>query len=115
MRHNPIHEQDTEYRGCARPAPSQRALPHLAVTQTEVMMEIPMTLIQCANCGMPFALSTDKVERLRECHNDFYCPAGHIQSFVGKSEADKLRDALEEKERTKLAKRRALAHKKIKK
>lgn len=63
-------------------------------------MDVPMTLLQCAECGMPFAIPTDRVERLKKCHNTFYCPTqGHPQSFTGKSDADKLRESLDEKQR----------------
>ena len=55
-------------------------------------MDIQMILIQCADCGIPFAITADKDERLRECHNDFYCPMGHVQSYKGKSTVEKLRD-----------------------
>lgn len=61
-------------------------------------MDVPMELILCAHCGMPFAMSRDKKERLRKCHNTFYCPDGHAQSFVGKTEEERLREKVKELE-----------------
>jgi hypothetical protein len=43
-------------------------------------MEIEMSLIECAECGMPFGITKDREQRLRKCHNTFFCPAGHRQS-----------------------------------
>lgn len=61
-------------------------------------MEIPMVVIHCANCGMPFAITQDKSDRLRECHNTFYCPVGHPQSFTQKTEKERLRERVRELE-----------------
>ncbi len=49
----------------------------------------------CCNCGVRFAM-TDAFYRKRlenlGPNNPFYCPNGHKQWYVGKTEADKLRD-----------------------
>lgn len=84
-------------------------------------MDFQMTLILCAECGMPFALTKDFSDRLHNCHNTFYCPKGHPQSFPQESEADRLRKQLrteqqkvaeyEEKARRELANRRRAAKK----
>lgn len=55
-------------------------------------MEVEMVVILCANCGMPFAITKDKEERLRQCHNTFYCPVGHPQHFSAKTETERLRE-----------------------
>lgn len=60
---------------------------------------IKMEVIECANCGMPFGVPADKVERLRKCHNFFYCPSGHSQNFPAKSNEEKLREEILAKER----------------
>lgn len=63
-------------------------------------MDIPMKMIICCNCNQPFAVSEELYERLHECHNTFYCPAGHGQHFTGESDTERLskmvksRDAL---------------------
>lgn len=53
--------------------------------------------IECANCGILFGLSPERVGRLRVSHEGFYCPSGHGQSFTAKSEVEKLRDLINEK------------------
>lgn len=48
--------------------------------------------IECCNCHMIFAV-TDKHRRsLIESHEEFYCPNGHPQSYVGKTDLDKWKD-----------------------
>lgn len=49
----------------------------------------------CCNCGIPFAMSADFQRRRREDRKDFYCPAGHPQHYIGKTEAEKLREEVE--------------------
>lgn len=53
---------------------------------------------QCYKCGVPFAMTTDFKRQRKEDRQAFYCPNGHGQVYVGKSEADKLRDELERKQ-----------------
>lgn len=87
-------------------------------------MDVPMYLEHCAWCGIPFALTVDLRNKLLKCHNTFYCPNGHRQSYVEKSEEEKLRDQLKVKEATlrwlqkreeeRLAKSRARAEKRRK-
>ena len=57
-------------------------------------MEIGMVLIQCCDCGVPFAISQDMQARLLKCRNTFYCPNGHGQHFTGDTEEHKLRREL---------------------
>lgn len=46
----------------------------------------------CCNCHMPFAVTDEfKDDRLKD-KKTFYCPAGHPQSYVGKSDEQKIRD-----------------------
>lgn len=60
---------------------------------------IEMEVIECANCGMPFGVTKDRIQRLRKCHNLFYCPAGHLNNFPSKTEEEKLKDEISAKER----------------
>jgi len=53
------------------------------------------TIITCANCGIDFAISESFVERLKKSHDSFYCPHGHSQHFVSKSDEDKLKEEVE--------------------
>lgn len=57
-------------------------------------MELEMQIICCAACGIPFALSKDKVGRLRSTHESFYCPVGHSQSFAGKTETERRLESM---------------------
>lgn len=45
-------------------------------------------------CGIAFGIPRDLYDRLRaDTGTVFYCPNGHGQSYTGKSDAQKLRDA----------------------
>lgn len=52
----------------------------------------------CCTCGVAFGLSKDTYNKRLDDHKGFYCPNGHSQYYLGKSEEDKLRDQLKEKE-----------------
>ncbi len=62
---------------------------------------IDFVLEECCKCGTAFMIPSRMKSALLNSHNTFYCPNGHAQSYVGKSEAEKLRDkiALMEKDR----------------
>lgn len=51
-----------------------------------------LTVHACVKCGMHFGIPADYDARRREDHALFYCPSGHQQCYVGKTEAEKLRD-----------------------
>lgn len=53
----------------------------------------------CFSCGMAFGVAEDYDVRRREDHRAFFCPAGHSQSYIGKSEAEQLRDQIAAKDR----------------
>lgn len=53
----------------------------------------------CCSCGMAFAMTTDFQKRRLDDRKSFYCPAGHSQYYSGKTEAQKLRDKLKERDR----------------
>ena len=53
----------------------------------------------CFNCGMLFAV-TEQFDKARLAdHQNFYCPNGHSQHYVGKTEAQELREQLATAER----------------
>lgn len=58
-----------------------------------------LTVLQCANCGMTFGITTDFEGRRRDDHESFYCPKGHSQSYRQESEAERLKRQLAETER----------------
>lgn len=72
-------------------------------------LEIDFELISCPRCMMTFAITKQHDERLRECHNTFYCPSGHNMSYSGQTEAAKLRRELEREKATAVGLRKEIA------
>lgn len=60
-------------------------------------MNIDMTVVYCANCHIPFAMTDDLIDRLRKSHNSFYCPMGHGNHYSAETEEEKLRKKLLDK------------------
>lgn len=55
---------------------------------------------QCCSCGMPFAMTAEfRRKKLENKGAAFYCPAGHAQHYIGKTEAQKLREQNERLQR----------------
>ena len=65
------------------------------LTFTETLV---MKLIYCANCNIPFAISENHQDRMRETHEGFYCPNGHSNIYNGLNPEEKLRAELKRKE-----------------
>jgi hypothetical protein len=63
-------------------------------------MEIQMKDITCPKCGIVFAITSVHDSNLRECHNTFYCPSGHSQSYPHKTEAESLKEKVSAQERS---------------
>lgn len=61
--------------------------------------ENTLTVIECAQCHMDFAMSKEFNRKRREDHESFYCPAGHRQYFAARSQVEKLKDELERENR----------------
>lgn len=55
--------------------------------------------IECCTCGMVWAMSATHDDMLRKTRAQFYCPNGHSQSYIGKTEVEKLKEQLEGKQR----------------
>jgi len=55
---------------------------------------IGLVTIECAKCGITFAMPSVYERARRNDHDTFYCPSGHGNHFPGKSEEEKLRDRL---------------------
>lgn len=53
------------------------------------------TTVDCYKCGVTFAMTADMDRRRRNDHEKFYCPNGHGQAYLGKTEAQKLREELD--------------------
>lgn len=50
-------------------------------------------------CNCLFAMTLDMYNRRRADHKGFYCPNGHQQSYTGETEVERLKRALEGKEK----------------
>ena len=61
-------------------------------------MEVPMYLCHCGNCNIPFAIPDAMDDRMRECHNDFYCPSGHKNYYPEETEVEKLHEVIKQKD-----------------
>jgi hypothetical protein len=67
-----------------------------------------LTTVNCAACGILFAMPVDYQQRRRDDHERFHCPVGHWNYYLAQSEAERLRDELaREKHRTDQATARA--------
>jgi len=55
-------------------------------------MEIKQGEISCCSCKVTFWVTKKHKEQLGDCHNTFYCPNGHPQSYVGKSDEQKYKE-----------------------
>lgn len=60
----------------------------------KVIEKIDFTLEECCACGLAFMIPTRMQKALINSHDSFYCPNGHSQSYMGKSNAEKLQDEL---------------------
>jgi hypothetical protein len=56
---------------------------------------IDFTMLECGGCGIPFFVPTKwKNSKVNE-HGAFSCPNGCSRVFIGKTEAEKLKDEME--------------------
>jgi len=46
---------------------------------------------ECCACHVAFGLTSEMQTRLRDTHQSFYCPNGHPQSYLGQTEAERLK------------------------
>jgi hypothetical protein len=65
----------------------------------EVTAVLGMSQIECCARGIVFWVPTVWKQRRQEAHKGFNCPNGDPLAFHGKSEAEKLREALEREKR----------------
>lgn len=57
-------------------------------------MKMELVTVECATCYMPFGMTKTTQDRLRKCHNAFYCPSGHVNYYSGETQEEKLRKQL---------------------
>jgi len=55
-------------------------------------------MVTCSKCHAQFAITNAHDNQLRKCHNTFYCPSGHDQYYPGKTDEEKLRAVIEERD-----------------
>lgn len=60
---------------------------------------VNMIAINCAECGILFAIPEKYSTERRADHATFYCPNKHSNYYPGKSEAEKLKEQLQAKEK----------------
>lgn len=56
---------------------------------------VDMVLEECYSCGTPFMIPKRMKAALLNSKQPFYCPNGHGQHYVGKTEAEKLKEKLD--------------------
>lgn len=56
-------------------------------------------VITCYKCGVPFAVPAYMRKNLLDSRDTFYCPSGHPQSYIAKTEAEKYKELYEQKQR----------------
>jgi hypothetical protein len=69
------------------------------MTAATFVESVTLTGITCCKCGVRFAAPETWVSNRIQSHESFFCPNGHSQSFVGKTEAQKLREELDKAKR----------------
>jgi DNA-binding XRE family transcriptional regulator len=62
---------------------------------TQFVAGVEMYTEACYKCGVPFAMTLDFQRRRLKDRQDFYCPAGHAQHYIGQTPEEKLRVELE--------------------
>lgn len=65
-----------------------------------VMIQIEFEVVQCANCGISIVATPDFFRRRRKDHEEFYCVSGHTNYYSAKTEEEKLREQLANKQTT---------------
>jgi hypothetical protein len=68
-----------------------------------ISIQSGLALEVCCNCGVEFGIPEYLQQKFMEDRRTFYCPNGHAQSYIGKTEAEKLREQLAESEKTRAA------------
>lgn len=60
--------------------------------------------VSCGDCGITFAIPRHLYRDLVESKRTWHCPNGHPRHFIGKTEAEKLKDELaRERQRREMA------------
>lgn len=54
------------------------------------MANVNIVEISCYSCGVSFWVTEYHNKELLRCRNFFYCPNGHKQRYIGKTDKEKL-------------------------
>lgn len=67
------------------------------VRRLTISTTVKLVTETCCNCGVLFAMTEEFKQECLKAPEDkrFFCPNGHSQYYVGKSDAQKLREAQE--------------------
>jgi hypothetical protein len=66
-----------------------------------------LTVIECGECGVAFAMADSFIAQRRKDHQIWYCPNGHQRYYSGENEAERLKRELEdERSRTRFYRER---------
>jgi DNA-binding XRE family transcriptional regulator len=60
---------------------------------------VTLSTIECYKCHCIFAIPREMNDRLLKTHDNFFCPAGHAQHYLGLTPEQKLQRELDEKQR----------------
>lgn len=60
---------------------------------------VDIVYVTCYKCGVVFGMPSSLSHNLHNNHESFWCPNGHQQYFGGKSEAEKLKEQLLDREK----------------
>lgn len=63
-----------------------------------ISVNVTLETLECAKCATTFAIPANLLARLRKNADTFYCPLGHT-NWYGKSEAERLKEKLDEQTR----------------
>lgn len=55
-----------------------------------------LTVMECGECGVTFALDDDYIAERRKDHRTWYCPNGHARHYPQKNETEMLRAQLDQ-------------------
>jgi hypothetical protein len=58
-----------------------------------------LQVLECADCGVTFAITGTYMSERRKDHKNFYCPSGHTNYYSQETEEEKLRKQLDKTER----------------
>lgn len=69
-----------------------------------------ITIVECANCHLPFGVTAAFDKARRDDHGTFYCPSKHQNYYPQKSDEEKLRDQLAREKRLRDSTEAQLTH-----